>query len=417
MRIEIITIGNELLNGDLADTNTRTLATRLRALGLGVARSQTVPDEVDTIASTLRRVAERAALVFVTGGLGPTDDDLTLQAAALFGGHELVLNEPALAWIQDHYSSRGRTPLPSHRRQAMLPEGAIPLTNRAGIAPGVMMSVGQTTFFFFPGVPGELRAIFDDHAVPWIHRNVETRPAHSHTFRTFGLSEARVAQRLEDLESNPAVHVAFRARFPEIQVTLHVTASEREHGEALLERYRERARTLLGDIVYSESRKHDLARVVADSFGGLDLPKTLAVAESCTGGLIGSMLTDISGVSAWFIESAVCYANDAKVRRLGVPEGTLMEHGAVSEATAIAMAEGIRSRAGADIGIATTGIAGPTGGTPNKPVGTIHVALAHSAGTEHRLLKLSFGRSRNRTLTAWAALDMLRRHLQVPPAE
>jgi nicotinamide-nucleotide amidase len=196
-------------------------------------------------------------------------------------------------------------------------------------------------------------------------------------------------------------------------VTLHVEHEEASEDASLLETFRDQARMLLGDIVYSECRQTDLAQLIANRMASFENAPTVSVAESCTGGLVGKLLTDASGVSSWFIESAVCYANDAKVRRLGVSESTLQEHGAVSKATALAMARGIRQQAGTDIGLATTGIAGPSGGTPDKPVGTIHVALSHGTGEVHRLLNLSFGRSRNRTITAWVALDLLRRHLDL----
>lgn len=409
IRAEIITIGDELLNGDLADTNTARLGGLLRARGLGFGSGQTVRDEVAEIAAAFELAMSRANLVLVTGGLGPTEDDVTMEAAASFAGVGLREDAPTLNRIARRFAERGYPMTPNNRRQALVPEGADALHNRAGTAPGVRFLVGGTTFFFFPGVPREVDALAEDHLVPWLTERVPAGPRQSHTFKTFGKTESQVATLLDPLPRGPGLRVAFRAHFPTIQVTLHVEDTDAPARAARLQALASTARSLLGPIVFSEAADGTLAEAVVAQLARHET--TLALAESCTGGLATAMLTEVAGVSQVLIEAAVTYSNDAKMRRLGVSAALLAEHGAVSEACARAMAEGIRQTAGSDVGVAITGVAGPGGGTADKPVGTVHVALAVASGTTHRLLNLAFERERNRQISAFAALDLVRRHL------
>lgn len=408
IRAEIITIGDELLNGDLADTNTARLGALLRARGLGFGAGQTVRDVVSEIATAFALAASRASLVLVTGGLGPTEDDVTMEAAASFAGVGLREDAPTYALIARRFAERGYPMTPNNRRQALVPEGAEALHNRAGTAPGVRFLVGGTTFFFFPGVPREVDALAEDHLVPWLSERVTAGPRQSHTFKTFGKTESQVATLLDPLPRGPGLHVAYRAHFPTIQVTLHVEDEDAPARAARLQALSSTARGLLGPIVFSESADGTLAEAIIGRLA--DHGMTLALAESCTGGLATAMLTEVAGASQVLLETAVTYSNDAKTRRLGVSEALLAEHGAVSEACARAMAEGIRRTAGSDLGVAITGIAGPGGGTADKPVGTVHIALAAASGTQHRLLNLPFERERNRQISAFAALDLVRRH-------
>lgn len=409
MRVEIVVVGNELLGGDLADTNTRRLGELLRDEGLVLSRGQTVPDEIDAVADALMQAAGRADLVLVSGGLGPTEDDLTLEAAARALGVDLVLDAPTLERIRARFARRGFPFTENNARQAMLPEGAVALENPVGTAPAVRLPVGRATVFFFPGVPSELDRLARDHLVPWLAENAAVRPSLRHVFRTFGKTESQVATLLGPLPRGPGLHVAYRATFPEIRVTLHVTRPDPGAACALLEERAAGARALLGDLVYSEDAALDLPDVVVGALAARGL--TLAAAESCTGGLVSTLLTSVPGASAVFREGVVTYANDSKTARLGVPAALLAEHGAVSEPVARAMAEGARLAAGADLAVAITGIAGPSGGSPEKPVGTVHLALAAAAGTTHLHRRLPFDRERNRVASAWAALDMVRRHV------
>jgi nicotinamide-nucleotide amidase len=416
MRVEFVAVGSELLNGDLADTHTARLGRLLRSVGLGLQRSQTVPDHLPAIVVALSEAARRAQLVLVSGGLGSTDDDLTMAAASAMTGQSLVEDAPTLARIRDRYHKRGRPFLRALARQALVPEGATALENRAGLAPAVRLTHDDATFFFFPGVPRELERLLDDHLRPWLDVHAPVRPRLSQTFKLYGKTESATAALLEGLQTDPRLHVAYRAHFPEIQVTLHVDEPDADLGKALLTAVASQVRERLGALVYSEDPAVTFPQALAQAVAQHRDAPTVAIAESCTGGLVGKMITDVPGVSAWFLEGLTTYSNAAKTRLLEVPPDLLAQHGAVSEAVVRAMAEGVRERSGAQIGIATTGIAGPGGGSPDKPVGTVYIAIATPDQTTHRLLKLPFDRERNRIVSAWAALEQLRRWALTSPS-
>jgi len=412
--IEIVTIGNELLNGDLADTNTARLATLLRARGLAVRRGQTVPDVMEAIVSAFELAASRAEVVLVSGGLGPTEDDLTLAAAARFVGRPLVLHAETLARIEGRFAARKIPFTPNNRQQAMVPEGADVFDNPVGTAPHVQLAVRGaadgdrvTRFFFFPGVPSELARLADDYLAPWLDAHAAVRRYQSRIFRTFGRTESQVATMLAALPRDPRMHVAYRAHFPEIIVSLHVEDDDVEAGAALLADRAAGVRRALGDIVYAETSDDTLVSVVARAL--VARAETLALAESCTGGLVAKLCTDLAGSSAWLREGLVTYSNEAKVARLGVDPGLIAEHGAVSEAVCRAMAEGVRRTSGADWGLAVTGIAGPGGATETKPRGLTYLAVAGPSGTRVVERRWPFDRDKNRVVSAHAVLDLMRR--------
>jgi len=409
MQIEILTIGNELLNGDLADTNTQRLATLLRGLGLPIRRAQTVPDVIPMIRDALALAASRSEVVLVSGGLGPTEDDLTLEAAAAFAAVPLVTHAPTVRRLEERFKSRGYPLTPNNLRQAQVPDGAEVFDNPVGTAPHVQLAVGRARFFFFPGVPIELQRLAEDHLVPWLAQHAPVKTLSSRTFKTFGRTESQVATMLASLPRDPRLHVAYRAHMPEIQVSLHVEDPDPAAAAALLEPAAAHVRAALGDIVYGTDKSDSMASVVGCLL--TEQGATLALAESCTGGLVAKLLTDLSGASAFLVEGVVTYANASKIARLGVPEALMAEHGAVSEAVARAMAEGARRTSGATWALAVTGIAGPTGGTEDKPVGTVHLAVAGPSGTTHATRRFPFDRERNRLVAAWSVLDMLRRRL------
>ncbi len=409
IHIEILTIGNELLNGDLADTNTQRFATLLRELGLPVRRAQTVPDTLPVIVEALQAATARADVVLVSGGLGPTEDDLTFEAAAAAAGVPLVEHAHTIELLKARFASRGYPLTPNNLRQAQVPAGADVFDNPVGTAPHVQQQVGRTRLFFFPGVPLELKRLADDFLRPWLLANAPVREYKSHVFKTFGRTESQVATFLDKLPRDPRMHVAYRAHFPEIQVSLHVEEPDAAAAEALLAISGEHVRAALGDIIFSEDKGATLATVVTDLLSARG--ETVAVAESCTGGLVSKLLTDLPGSSTYFREAFITYCNEAKIARLGVPEATIAEHGAVSEATARAMAEGARAAAGTTWAISITGIAGPGGATETKPLGTTYVAVAGPTGTVHVHRRFPFDRDRNRTVSAMTALDLLRRQL------
>ncbi|MGB0588714.1 MAG: CinA family nicotinamide mononucleotide deamidase-related protein [Myxococcota bacterium] len=409
MRIEVVAVGSELLNGDLADAHTARFGALLRGLGLGIQWGQTVPDDLEILTTALATASARADLVLVTGGLGSTEDDLTMDAASAMTGRPLVQDDETLARIQRRYEARARPFLPALAKQALIPTGALALSNAAGSAPAVRLTHEDATFFFFPGVPSELEHLVAVHLQPWLDAHPAARPRHSRTFKTFGKTESGIAHMLADLPPDPRVTVAYRASFPRIQVTLHIEEPDPDAAGVLLTHQSDAVRERLAALVYSESHDIDFPHAVVHALLSHDGNPSVAVAESCTGGLITKLLTDVPGASACFKQGWVTYSNEAKSELLGVPLALIEAHGAVSEPVARAMAEGARDRADATIGLATTGIAGPGGGSPSKPVGTVHIAMATPTGTQHRHLALSFNRARNRTLSAWATLDMLRR--------
>lgn len=421
LKIDIVTIGNELLNGDLADTNTQRLAKVLRGLGLFVNAAQTVVDRIDAIVSAFQLAASRADLVLVSGGLGPTSDDLTLEAAASFAGVPLETHEPTVTRLRERFASRGLRMTDNNLRQARVPRGAEVFDNPVGTAPHVQLQVGQvgqlghtgpSRFFFFPGVPSELTRLVDDYLVPWLVEHAPIRRYRSRLYRTFGKTESGVAALIEaglpqELARDPRLHVAYRAHFPEIQVSLHVDEPDGAAAESLLSAVDAVVRAQLGDVLFSERAELGLVEVVAGQL--LARGETLSLAESCTGGLVAKLCTDLPGSSRWFREGFVTYANESKTARLGVDAALIAEHGAVSEPVARAMASGARAAAGTDWALAITGVAGPDGGSPDKPVGTVHFALAGADGVRHLTRRLPFDRDKNRVVSAYQALDMLRR--------
>ncbi len=407
MRAEILSVGDEVVSGQIEDTNSAWLSQRLLDLGIPVGEHVAVGDEEKEIADAVRVAASRAAVVVVTGGLGPTHDDVTREAVAAAAGAELVLHPPSLDHIKDIFASRGMEMPLSNERQADIPRGGDVLPNATGTAPGFRVRVGAADVFVLPGVPSEMKDMFDAEVVPLLPRAGCAFAVR--ILRCFGMSESLIAETLAaGLERDSAVRLAFLPSEGIISVKFTACAVSREAAEERLRPLAERTRELLGGVVFGEG--DDTLELAAarllESQG-----KTLALAESCTGGLVAARLTDVPGISRWFLEGVVAYSNEAKVRLLGVEPGPLGTAGAVSEEVARAMAEGVRRRAGADVGVGITGIAGPSGGTLEKPVGTVHVAVATAAGTVHRKLALRGARAVVKDRAAKHALNLLRLEL------
>ena len=406
MKIEAVIVGNELLNGDLADKNTSTFGRLLRQQGLRLLASQTVPDDADAIGDAVMLAASRAELVLVSGGLGPTEDDITVASVAKAAGLPMMRNEAALGALRARYESRGFQFTENNAKQVDHPEGSTLLANKRGTAPGVRLSLDKATVFFFPGVPRELIYLAETFLLPWLGENTDVRPYQSVTFKTFGWTESMVAQSVSNVPIPSNVHVAYRAHFPEIHVSLHAHEVSESATNDDLNKVAEEVRAVLGSLVFTEDRSQTLPQVVVSKLR--QSSQTIALAESCTGGLLAKMLTDVSGASSVLMEGIVAYSNEAKVARLGVPEDLVIEHGAVSEAVARALAEGARKHAGTDWGVGITGVAGPGGGSVEKPVGTVHIAVANASRTEHVRRQFPFSRTRNREVSAYTALNMIR---------
>ncbi|MDD9826768.1 MAG: competence/damage-inducible protein A [Deltaproteobacteria bacterium] len=414
MSAEVITIGDELLRGEIVDSNKALLSELLLRADLPVRFHVSVLDDPQDMADAFRRAAQRSAVVLVSGGLGPTRDDITLPALARCFGLSLQLHEPSLRAIRAFFRERGRPMAPSNEKQALLPEGATALPNPLGTAPGCMLRAGGAVFFCLPGVPRELAHMAEQQVLPRLPAPGGARGVlRSELLRTFGIGESSLEDELADLARGEGLSLGFRTSFPDNFLRPCARgASEAEAGERLAGLCRD-IEARLGPLLYGrgdETMQVVVGRLLAA--GGF----TLALAESCTGGLLAERVSGVPGASAWFRGGAVAYANDAKRALLGVPDAVLRDCGAVSEPVALALAQGARARFGADYGLATTGIGGPGGGAEDKPVGTVWVGFAGPQGARAVRFHFAFDRQRHRVLTTQVALDWLRRELQGVPA-
>lgn len=409
MRAEILATGDEILGGALIDSNSAFLAEQLELLGLEVTRHHTVGDNLEELVAVLEEIGKRADMAVVTGGLGPTSDDLTAQAAAEAAGVSLVLDRQALDDIKGFFATRNREMTPSNRKQAMLPAGAIVLPNRIGTAPGFAIRMGRCWFYFMPGVPGEMRRMFKDQVVPHIRQvfDKELHPARVMTITTFGLPESEVGERVAQVEHLfRGIKLGLRAKFPEIQVKLYGRCDDRQQNPDPLSKAAAWVCDRLGHNLISD-RGLSLPAVVGQLLK--QKQATVAVAESCTGGLIAHMLTNVAGSSDYFLGAVVAYANRVKTNVLKVDPDIIESLGAVSEQVVEQMASGVRNLTGADFGLATSGIAGPAGGSREKPVGTVCIGLATGKGVISRRYRLFFGsREAHKTIFAAVALNRLR---------
>lgn len=406
MRAELISVGTELLLGQITDTNATYLARLLASWGVDVLAKQTVGDNLERVRRAVSLAIARSDLVITTGGLGPTEDDLTVEAVALAAGLPLVHHEETADRIAGFFARRGRTPTESVFRQAKIPSGAQVIPNLRGTAPGLLVPIGRQVVFMFPGVPAEMEGLVADGLVPWLAERVGDQVIRSRVLRITGVGESLVEERVRDLIHGANPTVAPLAKLGEVH--LRITAKgPPATATDLIDRAEASLRDRLGDAVFGvddETLQAVTARLLIER--GL----TLAVAESCTAGMLASRLTEIPGSSAFLLAGFVAYSNEAKVRDLGVEAGLIAAHGAVSTEVARAMAEGARARAGARIGVAVTGIAGPDGGTPAKPVGLVYLAIATDAGTRAEEVRFGAeaGRAGIRHLAAQAALNLIR---------
>ena len=406
MKVEIITTGDEVMQGIIVDTNTAWIAERLTPFGFEIVRHTSVGDDEVDIADVLKGAAGRAELVFVTGGLGPTSDDITIEAAAKAFGAKLVRDERVLETIREFFERIGREMSRSNEKQAMIPEGAAILPNKVGTAPGIHANFDNTDFFFLPGVPAELYQIFDDSVTPWLSERADTRYIKC-VLRCFGIPEASIDEKLAGVDLAGA-RLSFRVKFPEILLRLVARSEDEGEARAAVDRAAKNIRERLGDVIYGEGDE-TLAAVVGRKLKEKGIK--LAVAESCTGGLLCSMITDVAGASEYFDCGAVTYSNYSKERMLSVPRDTIEDNGAVSRETVMAMAEGMRRAAECDVAVAITGIAGPEGGSDAKPVGTVHIGLAAIKGTWAKEFHYQRDRLWFKQIVAATALDMVRKYL------
>ena len=412
MIIEILTTGDEILTGAVVDTNSAHIAQALKEIGLLGVRHSCVGDDMNHLVSTLQEIAIRADVAVVTGGLGPTTDDITAEAAAKSADVELVLNRSALRSVEDYFRTRNRPASSSNKKQALLPFGAEAIYNPVGTAPGFTLRIEKCLFYFLPGVPFEMHRMLSDSVLPSIEtlRGGRGELRRVKTISTFGLTESATGERMKGFSAEfPGIKLGFRAKFPEIQIKLYGSGKDSETIDKLMNKATESVLKKIGENVFSVdgmSMEGVVGRLLSEK------KATLAVAESCTGGLISHMLTNIPGSSKYFLLSGITYSNDAKTKMLDVSPDIINQFGAVHEKTAKKMAEGVRRIAGATYGLAVTGIAGPDGGTDDKPVGTVCLGLADARSARGFRFYFPFNnRSRNKKIFAMKALDILRQEL------
>lgn len=416
MDAAIVAIGSELTLGRIVDTNSAWLSRRLMTLGVKPLVHLSAPDERGAVIQALRDAAARAKVIVVTGGLGPTEDDLTRDAITEALGVPLELHEPSLDAIQKMFAGFGRTMSPSNRRQALFPRGARILANAHGTAPGFSVELFGARLYCMPGVPREMFKMYERHVEPELAALAKLPPGSiaERMLRTHGIPESALGEATADLvpKDDPSAEIAWCVQDAEGTILLTFTVRDAKDPAAAAARADgmiRAARERLGRKVCVVGPKN-LAERVLELLA--ERGRTLSTAESCTGGRVAAALVAVAGASRSFIEGVVAYADQVKVRRLGVPEELLAKHGAVSEPVARAMAEGERKAAGTDYALAITGVAGPDGGSAEKPVGLVFVALAGPKGTQVLERKLWGDRGRVQVLACAAALDLLRLALE-----
>ncbi len=405
-KASILSIGNELLSGRTVDTNAAYIARRLRTIGVPVVSVHGVADEEPAIRRMLGLAMSEADIVLTTGGLGPTDDDLTRQAIADFLGVNLVLREEMLGGLQQFFDRRGVEMPARNASQAYMPQGATGIENPVGTAPGIRAQIEGKLLYALPSVPREMECIFEAVVLPELRQFARGQAFAVRRLRCFGAGESRIAELIgEAMRRGRNSLVNCTAHAGVITLEIVATAGEQGRAEEMAAGEEQSLRALLGDLVYGTGDQ-TLAEVVGESLARMGM--TIAVAESCTGGLLAKLITDVPGSSRYFTCGWVTYGNEAKSRELEVPPEMIDKYGAVSEQVAQAMAQGARRRAGADYAISITGIAGPGGGTELKPVGLVYISVGSHNSTEISRHVFAFDRSSVRLRAAQTALNMLR---------
>lgn len=407
---ELVSIGDEILYGQTLDTNSHWISAELDKLGIRVKRKVTVSDSEESILNALAEAENNADIILITGGLGPTKDDLTKPCLAKYFESEMYLNEEILAGLTERFAQRGRDLNALNRGQAELPVKCKVVPNKYGTAPGMWFNERGKIFVSMPGVPKEMKYMMEDTVLPDLKVLFKTPILIHQMVKTVGIPESVLAEKLEDWENNlpKEIKLAYLPGLNQVKLRLTASGEDKAKLESLLKQEMDKLYKEVGKYIYGTDEGNLAAKV-----GELLLSKglTIACAESCTGGHISELITANSGSSAYFRGSIIPYHNELKINILGVNAETIAQHGAVSEETVREMAEKVRALFGADIGIASSGIAGPTGGTAEKPVGTIWVALADGTETQTKLFNFPFDRESNIDLTANSVLNLVRQTL------
>lgn len=416
MRIESVCTGDELLTGLTTDTNSPFFQARLlETLGLTVERTTTIGDTREEIIAALKEAAARSDAVLVSGGLGPTTDDVTAECAAAAAGVPLEESLAAKQHLEERFRSRGYTLTPNNLKQTLVPKGSEVVVNAEGSAPMFIVQLGRATLFFVPGVPREYRFLVETQLLPRLRARLgsDARVFRLKVLKTVGLPESQLGAKMEPLyAAHPSVTFGYRTHAPENHLKLLAVGANGAEADAALAKAEQASRAVLDEYIFGEGDQTlpgAVGRVL------LERHQTLALAESCTGGRIAAALTAEAGASAWLLGGAVSYTETAKQRWLGVKPQTLAAHTAVSAEVALEMAEGARAALDADWGLSTTGYAGPTGGDEKNPVGTVYFALARrGAAASSKRQVFNFGNDRDRVqqFAAWAGIEMLRQALK-----
>lgn len=407
MRAAILTIGQEILIGQVVDTNSAWIATRLNEIGVEIHEILSIPDSSERIISSVNQLLKQYELVLVTGGLGPTSDDITKPALCRVFNCGLTLHKPTLEHIKNLFTSRGLPLTDLNSKQAEIPDCCEALPNPLGTAPGMWFKTENSILVSMPGVPFEMKGIMENHVLPRLKSISGNRVIVHKTVHTFGLPESFLAEKLSGWENElpQSMSLAYLPSPLSIRLRLSSTGRNKHEIDKLIQLQVDKLTQIIPDNIFGFD--DDTMALVVGSL--LKSKKsTLAVAESCTGGTISEMITANSGSSEYFLGGVVAYSNELKISLLGVDKNTLKTHGAVSQQVVESMAKGIRNVTGADYSIATSGIAGPTGGTPDKPVGTIWIAASSNSNTVSKMHRFSNERERNITRSSVTALNMLR---------
>ncbi|MGD0956208.1 MAG: competence/damage-inducible protein A [Candidatus Acidiferrales bacterium] len=413
MKAEIIAVGSELLTPYRLDTNSLFLTDELNKVGVRVVHKAVVGDDPEEMQASFRHALERADVIVSSGGLGPTDDDRTRQTVADLLGRKLVSDQATFQKIEERFRRFGRSMPEINKRQAMVIEGSTVLPNPRGTAPGMWIEAKDHIVILLPGVPNELRALFEAEVKPRIAKLGIKERLFTRELRIVGLFESEVEQRVSPLyAAYPDTETTILASAGYIQLHPRIWSDDPVQAEARLDEIAGRMALALGENLVSthgETLEEIVARLLTENRA------TVAVAESCTGGIVAERLTNLSGSSAYFLGGVVCYSNELKTSLVGVPAEMIESKGAVSSEVALALAEGIRKRTGATIGLGVTGIAGPTGGTPEKPVGLVHIGIADERGPREKSFRFPGDRERIRHFATQNALDAVRRYFLFPP--
>jgi nicotinamide-nucleotide amidase len=409
---EILAIGDELLYGQTLDTNSHFISAELSALGIKVIRRTTIGDVESEILNAFAEAEQRADIILITGGLGPTSDDLTKPCLATYFHCGLEIHEEALAEITEFFKSRGRELTELNRQQAALPTACIKITNPIGTAPGMWFDKGEKTFMSMPGVPHEMKKMMTEQVLPRLKQKYTLPVIYHHIIRTIGIGESFLADKISEWERALPSHIrlAYLPSLGEVKLRLTCTGNSLEALKAETETLTDKLKEIIAPYIYGYGEQ-PIEAVIGHLLR--ERKATLAVAESCTGGYVSHLLTTIPGSSDYLTGSLVAYSNAIKINQLHVQPETLEQHGAVSEETVREMAQNIRTKFNTTIGVATSGVAGPDGGTTDKPVGTVWIAYADEHQTITRKLQLSKDRMLNIRYSTMALLNLIRQH--VPP--